>query len=120
MRIDVVKIICRALIISFTMLSFQVAQAGIITTNEIASATAAQTDRTTVFNIMNRSEVASQLQALGLDPKSAQDRVAAMTDQEVHSLAGKLTSLPAGADSGWAWAAVIIIIAVLVWYKWGR
>ncbi|OGA27565.1 MAG: hypothetical protein A3I01_06835 [Betaproteobacteria bacterium RIFCSPLOWO2_02_FULL_65_24] len=67
---------------------------------------------------MGRSEVASQLQALGMDLKIAKDRVAAMTDQEIHALSGKLESLPAGAtNNGWAWA---VVIAVVIWavYRW--
>jgi len=45
-------------------------------------------------------------------------RVAAMTDQEIHALSGKLESLPAGAtNNGWAWA---VVIAVVIWavYRW--
>ena len=50
--------------------------------------------------------------------QNAKDRVAAMTDQEVRTLAGNLDSLPAGAKTnGWAWAAVIII-AVWIIYAW--
>ena len=120
MKIATIKIICRALIISLTMLSFQIAQAGIITTNQLATTATVQADRATVMNFMSRADVASQLQSMGLEPKVAQDRVAALTDQEVQSLAGKLNSLPAGATSGWVWGAVVIIIAVLLWYKWGR
>ena len=120
MKIATIKIICRTLIMSLTMLSFQIAQAGIITTNQLATTATVQADRASVMNYVSRADVASQLQSMGLEPKAAQDRVAALTDQEVQSLAGKLNALPAGASSGWAWAAVIIIIAVLVWYKWGK
>jgi predicted protein tyrosine phosphatase len=83
---------------------------------QVNSAASAQTDRAAVLSVMNRTEVANQLQTLGVNLQTANDRVAAMTDEEVHSLAGKLDTLPAGAkSSGWVWAAVILI-AVWVFY----
>ena len=55
----------------------------------------------------------------GLSAGTAADRVSAMTQDEVNRIAGKIDSLPAGADSGAVLAAVIIIglIVWLVWYK---
>src|SRR5439155_17050187 len=47
-------------------------------------------------NFLSRSDVANQLQSLGIDPSTANDRVAAMTDQEVQSLAGRINAMPAG------------------------
>src|SRR3990172_6056161 len=119
MKFAAIRMICRFLVVSMMFLPFQTIQAGMIGTDQIASATSAQTDRAAVLSLMSRSDVASQLQTLGLDPKVAQDRVAAMTDEEVRSLAGKLDSLPAGATSGWVWAAVVII-AIVIWYNWKR
>jgi len=118
MKSAAIKMICRLLIVSLAMLPFQTVYAGMITTDKVAASTAAQAERAAVLNTISRSEVASQLQAKGIDPKMAAERVNAMTDQEVHTLAGKLDSAPAGAkNSGWAWAAVIII-AVVIWYNW--
>jgi len=115
---SVTRIICRFLIVAMAMLPFQSVQAGMIGTDQIASAASAQADRATVLGYMNRSEVTGQLQAMGVDLKTAKDRVAAMTDQEVRSLAGNLDSLPAGAKSnGWAWA-VVIVLAVWIFYTW--
>ena len=42
-----------------------------------------------------------------------------MTDEEVRTLAGKLHSLPAGADSGW-WIAAAVIVGVLLWWIYYR
>jgi uncharacterized membrane protein len=113
-----VKMICRILMISMVMLPFQTVYAGMITTDKVAASAAAQADRDAVLNMISRSEVSQELQARGIDPQAAASRVNAMTDQEVHTLAGKLDSAPAGAkNSGWAWAAVIII-AIVIWYNW--
>lgn len=119
MKIAAIRLLCRALIISLAMLSFQAAQAGVITTNQLAPAATAQADRAAVVDLLSRTEVANQLQAMGIDPKAAQDRVAAMTDEEVSSLAGKITALPAGADA-LGWLLLIAIIGGLVWYFWMR
>ena len=115
-----IRMICRFLVVTTMFLPFQSIQAGMIGTDQVASVASAQTDRASVLNLMSRSDVSSQLQALGLDPKVAADRVAAMTDEEVRTLAGKLNSLPAGAsDSGW-WIAAVIIVAVLIWWIYYR
>lgn len=112
------RMISRILIVAMMLLPLQTIQAGMIGTDQAISAASAQADRTTVLNLLGRSDVANQLQSLGLDPQTARDRVAAMTDQEVRTLAGKLDALPAGAHtSGWAWAAAILV-AVLIYYNW--
>lgn len=112
------RMICRFLIVTMALLPFQTVQAGMIGTDQVASVATAQSDRAAVLNIISRAEVASQLQALGIDLNSAKSRIAAMTDEEVHALSGKLDSLPAGAKtSGWAWA---VVIALVIWafYAW--
>lgn len=114
-----IRMICRFLVVSMMFLPFQSIQAGMIGTDKIASVASAQTDRASVLNLMSRADVSSQLQALGIDPKGAADRVAALTDDEVRTLAGKLNSLPAGAGDGW-WIAAVIIVAVLVWWIYYR
>lgn len=110
--------ICRLLIASIIMLPFQTIQAGMLGTDLAISAASVQAERAALQSLLGRTDVASQLQAMGLDQKVAKDRVAAMTDEEVHSLAGQIDSLPAGSrGSGWAWAAVIVI-AIVIWYNW--
>ena len=112
MKSMTIRFICRMLILSMAMLPFQTVQAGMIGADQVAGA---QSERQAVLSLISRSDIASQLQSLGLDQNTARDRVAAMTDQEVHSLAGQLNALPAGATDGWVWAAVVII-GVAIWY----
>jgi Family of unknown function (DUF6627) len=108
------RLICRILVATMLLLSFESAQAGMIGTDRVISAASAQADRDAVLGALNRTEVASQLQSLGIDPQTAKNRVAAMTDQEVHALAGQVQSLPAGAmSSGWAVVLVVAIAAVI-------
>jgi hypothetical protein len=113
------KLLCRFLIAAIAFLPFQ-SYAGMISTDKAVSSAAAQADRAAVLSTLSRSEVQQGLQAKGLDPKLAADRVNAMTDQEVHTLASQIDTAPAGAKSsnGWVWAAVIIVIAVIIYYNW--
>ena len=109
------KMTCRALVVSLLALSFQTANAGLIGADQALSAGAAQTERGLVMSVLDRAETAAQLQAQGVDPTMARQRVAAMTDQEVHALAQDMQTAPAGAMSDWAWFAVILI-GVAIWY----
>ena len=111
------QIICRLLIVLMAWTPYQIAQAGMIGTDQVVSSTS-QADRGTVLNFVTRSDVTSQLQALGLDPASAKDRVAAMTDDEVRTIAGKIEAMPAGADG--AGLLLLILIVALIWWAWKR
>ena len=116
MNSPMTRTLCRLLIALMAWMPMHVVQAGIISTDQAVAS--AQSDRAAVLNLINRADVANQLQALGVDPATAQDRVAALTDNEVRSLADKLQALPAGADS--TGVVVVLIIAVLVWYFFFR
>jgi hypothetical protein len=108
------KVLCRLLIALMIWTPFQLAQAEVIGTDQVASVSNA--DRTSLLNTLSRSDVASQLQWLGIDPALAKDRVQAMTDEEVTALSGKLNSLPAGAMSDGAAVLLIILIAAGIWW----
>ena len=111
--------LCRILIALMVWTPFQMAQAGMIGTEQLAS-TAQHGDRTAVLNMLSRADVASQLQALGIDPAQAKDRVQAMSNQEIAALADRLESLPAGASSSGGVILVIIIAAAVWWYMYKR
>jgi hypothetical protein len=112
------KTICRLLVVLMVWAPYQVAQAAMIGTEQVATSSSSA-DRGAVLSFINRTDVASQLQALGLDPVTAKDRVAAMTDNDVQSLAGRINSMPAGASSSGGWVLLIIVIAV-IWWVWKR
>ena len=115
MKSTMKKMTCRALVVSMLALSFQTANAGLIGADQAAAASTAQTDRALVMSVLNRAETTAQLQAQGIDPAMARERVAAMTDQEVQALAQDMQNAPAGAISSGGWLA-IILIAAAVWY----
>jgi hypothetical protein len=111
------KTICRLLIVLMIWTPYQVAQAGMIGTDQVTT-TSSQADRDAVLSFVTRADVAGQLQALGLDAANAKHRVAAMTDTEVSYLAGQISSLPAGADT--AGVILLILIIAAIWWVWKR
>jgi len=113
------RMICRFLVAALLLSSVTVARAGIIGADQLSAS--AMSSRTAVMDVLARPEVVSQLQAQGIDPQDARDRVSAMSDSEVQALRGELDALPAGAssNSGWWWAAAVVV-AIVVWYLWFR
>ena len=111
------KMTCNALVASMLTLSFQAAHAGLIRPEQAAAGTV-QTDRTMVLDVLARADVSSQLEAKGVDPRQARDRVNAMSDQEVSQLAQDIRQAPAGADGGGVLLAVVVVAAV--WYFFFR
>jgi hypothetical protein len=95
---------------------YQIAQAGMIGTDQVVQTP--QADRGAVLGFVTRADVAGQLQAFGLDPSTAKDRVAAMTDDEVSYLAGRINAMPAGADA--AGLLLLIVIIAVIWWAWKR
>lgn len=106
------KMTCRGLVVSMLALSFQTAGAGMIGADKAAPG-AAQTDRAMVLEVLARAETASELESMGVDPRQAHDRVAAMSDQEVTQLAADIREAPAGAGVSWL---AVIVIAAAIWY----
>jgi hypothetical protein len=115
MKQGFLSLISRLLVVSMLMLPFQSIQAGMVGTDQVSAAASAQASRDAVLATLARAEVASQLQAMGIDSSAAKARVSAMTDDEVRTLQSQIDSMPAGALSGWAWAG-IVAVAVLIWY----
>ena len=112
------RMLCRLLMVLMVWSPLQLAQAGMIGTDQVASA-ASQADRNTVLQYLDRAEVSRQLQSMGVDAATVKDRIAAMTDQEVQQIAGKIDSMPAGASDAGVLLFVLLVAAV-VWYVWFR
>lgn len=118
MNSRIMRIVGRLLIISMLALPFQTVHAGMIGTTQALSAANTDAQRAGLVRTMARADVTSQLQTLGVDAKSAQERVAAMTDAEVQSLANQVNALPAGADNAaWGWA-ILIALVIWAWYSY--
>ena len=111
------RLLCRLLIVLMAWTPYQIAQAGMIGTDQVV-ASSAQADRNAVLGFISRADVAGQLQSFGIDAATAKDRVAAMTDEELRYVAGRIDSMPAGANG--AGLVILIIIVAVIWWVWKR
>lgn len=87
------------LIASTAMLGMPVvAQAGIVSSVESYAAQGQTEARTKVNAMLARADVRAEMAERGLSAEQALQRVQAMTDEEVASLAGRMDQAPAGGD----------------------
>lgn len=96
--------LCRLLVVLMAWAPYQLASAGMVSTDQSLAAGAQH----------ERAEVANALESFGVDARIAKERVAAMTDAEVHGLAAQLDSAPAGGVYS-AGIIAIILIAIVAW-----
>lgn len=89
------------------------AQAALVGTDRIIEQTEGSA-RERVAAFLAREDVVAQLEALGISPEEAQSRVAALSDQEISEIAGKLDTLPAGGVLGALIGAALIVFIVLL------
>jgi hypothetical protein len=121
------KSLCRLLVVSVSCLSIHCARAEMIATEQ-AVTVSAQASRQVLLEYLSRADVASQLHSLGVERTFAEQRVAAISDEEIDTLMGKLSSLPAGgqmsgggassggyAGGGSAFLAVLLLALLVVW-----
>jgi Family of unknown function (DUF6627) len=72
--------------------------ADIVSAGAVAAHSQANADRAKVQAFFERTDVRNRLQVLGVNGQLARDRVAALDDREVHALAQRIDSLPAGGN----------------------
>ena len=111
------KLISQMLIVSMILLPFS-AQAGVIGTDQAVASAQDLANRAKVNDFLSRGDVIKKFESLGLNAATAQERVNAMTQEEINRIAGKIDTLPAGAASDWAIGAAILIIAVVLWWAY--
>jgi uncharacterized protein DUF6627 len=93
------------------------ANAELVGTDEAAASVepaSHDTDREKVRAFVERPEVVKQLQALGVSPDDAKARVGAMSDADVHLIAGKLELLPAGGRLTDFQLIMVILLGVII------
>lgn len=111
------KMLCQFLIVLMAWTPFQLSHAGMIETGEQVAVNNVAADRNTIIAMVDRQDVARELQSFGVDPFAAHQRIAALSDEEVVSLKGQLDSAPAGAGSGFVILVLVGVILWLVFYK---
>jgi hypothetical protein len=109
-----------AFVLSFALLHatmIQTAQAGMISTEEVARSTAvdlAGSGHARLAAGLARADVQSELERQGIDPALVVQRVAALTDDEASRLADQIDSAPAGSGIGALVGAAVFVFLVLV------
>lgn len=109
-----VKRVFASLVVAvFAIVGFtQTVQAAMIGTDQVLAASKAAENHSRISSALERPEVISHLEKLGVAKEDAQARVAALTDEEAATLAGQIDSLPAGGDV--VGALVLIFVVLLV------
>lgn len=94
MKQTLLRRVASVLLVTMTLSSLPV-RAEMVSTEQIL-APAASGERGKVSAFLSRADVIKELQGMGVDPVTAQQRVAALSDDEVHQLYGHIQTLPAG------------------------
>jgi len=85
------------------------ASATIVATDEVG----ASIERDRVKSFLDRAEVRERMQALGVSPQAARDRVDALSGEEVAALADRLDQLPAGGSDVLTVALIVFLVLLL-------
>ncbi len=93
-----------------------VANAGMISTEQVIERETAGEDRVRVLEFMAREDVRSQMTKFGVDPAMAEARVNGLSDAEIQQIAGRIDELPAGQSALGAilGTAFLIFIVLLI------
>ncbi|MBD3618866.1 MAG: PA2779 family protein [Chromatiales bacterium] len=86
-------------------------QAAMVGTQQVVQAEQSRVDRAQLLAALEREDVRSQLESMGVDQAMAAERVAAMTDAEIAELNQRIGELPAGGD---ALGVILVIFLVFV------
>lgn len=91
------------------------AHAEIISTQKAVTEVApVQSSRTRIQQLLAREDVRAELRRNGVDPDEAAARTAALSDEEIDKLAGRLDTLPAGGDFGGIVGVAVFVFLVLL------
>ncbi len=90
------------------------AQAAMVPTDKVIDQSTAANDRERVKSFLAREDVQRQMATLGVDPDNAAERVAGLSDAEVHKIANKLDELPAGQDAIGTILGVLVFILIVL------
>ena len=113
------SLVARILIVTMTSTFIPKAQSAMISTDSVAGG-----DRERILTLLERADVAAQLEAYGVNPSDAKARVAALNDAELAVLSTEIDKAYAGAGGGGgafilAVATVILFVLLLPFFLGG-
>lgn len=89
------------------------AYAGVISTQQYLTVLDREATIARIDAVLAREEVRNRLEHYGVDPVAAEERIAALTDQELELLATELENLPAGGDLLGVLGIAFIVLLIL-------
>ena len=89
------------------------ARAGVISTQQYITSIDRDATLARIDAVLAREEVRSRLEQYGVDPVAANERIAALTDEELALLATELEELPAGGSLLGVAGVVFIVLLIL-------
>ncbi len=111
------RFIAMSLAVSMVVVSgpLTLAYAAMISTDQIIEESSTVEDRARVMEFLTREEVRQELEALGVNPDEAMQRVNTLSDREMRQIAGQIEELPAGQSAvGAVVGAIVLIFLVLL------
>lgn len=109
--------VCAVVLSVFLSLHGTTAMAGLVTTDQMSPQSQLEADKIKIQTFIEREDVKDRLQAMGVLESMSKARVAAMTSEEVHAVAQKIDSMPAGGrarDSDLVLILVLLILLLLI------
>jgi len=102
-------------ILSITLLT-QTSWAQIASTEALFNQTETSSSKEKIIQFTARQDVAKILEQMDVDPKTIEERVAAMTNEEATRFAQEIDTLPAGSDAlgSLIGAAVFVFVVLLI------
>jgi len=100
------RLVAGLLVLCLSATGMLPAYAGIVSTEAMT----AGVERGQLAAFVQRADVQARLQALGVEPREVQARVAALSDQEAAQLVARLDELPAGGMDVLWWAVAIFLV----------
>jgi cell division protein YceG involved in septum cleavage len=88
--------------------------AGLVTANQMVPQSQIEAEKIKIQAFIDRAEVMDRLQAMGVVESMSKVRVAAMTNEEVHAMAQKIDTMPAGGRLNDSDLVVILLIILLI------
>jgi hypothetical protein len=87
-------------VLSIQLLLLPSARADFVTTEVLLENEFQESRRAMVIAFVMRDDVIRQMKMMGIDEAEARERVASLTDEEVHHLASHIEEMPYGAGHG--------------------
>lgn len=103
-----------AVLMFLSMGPLSAAHAAMISTENVIGQSQAADDRDRVLVLLAREDVRAQMESMGVNPNTAADRVAGLSDSEVRQIVNKLDELPAGQDAGSAIIGAVFAILIVL------